>query len=651
MDISHKDTRREEQKEKKLIELCVFESLRQNLLWFWLVQVRIKKMSVYKEQEYTKRFDISLWKKLYQFIKPYKKKLAVLGFFMLALAGIDVIFPLMTKYAIDHFVVPQNTDGIVAFGVVYFVLVALQSLNIYFFIAIAGKIEMGISYDIRRAGFKHLQELSFNYYDKTPVGWIMTRMTSDSTRLGEFISWGLVDMVWGVSLMIGIVFVMLFMNWKLALIAFTVVPVLVVISLYFQKKILKAYRKVRKINSQVTGAFSEGITGAKTTKTLVREEENLREFQEITTRMNRSSVRSAIFSALYLPIVLTLGSIGTGLVLWRGGAGVILGVISYGTLVAFISYTVQFFEPLRELSRVFAELQNAQASAERIFSMIDEKPDIQDTSEVVDEYGDITECKKENWPEIDGNIHFKDVSFGYKDDEYVLDDFNLEVRAGETIALVGETGSGKSTIVNLACRFYEPTKGEVLIDGVDYRKRSLLWLHSNLGYVLQTPHLFSGTIKENISYGRLDATDKEIIEAAKLVNAHEFISNLQDGYDSEVGEGGSLLSTGEKQLISFARAILTDPKIFVLDEATSSVDTETEQKIQDAIHKVLEDRTSFIIAHRLSTIRSADRILVIGKGKITEMGTHHELIKLKGYYYRLYSNQFMEERESELLTA
>ncbi len=608
-------------------------------------------MSVYKEQEYTKRFDFSLWKKLSQFIKPYKKRLLILAFFMLSLAGVDVILPLMTKYAIDHFVVAQNTDGIVVFGIVYFVLIIVQSMNIYFFIAIAGKIEMGISYDIRKKGFKHLQELSFNYYDKTPVGWIMTRMTSDSTRLGEFISWGLVDMVWGISLMLGIVFVMLFMNWKLALITLTVVPVLIVISLYFQKKILKAYRKVRKINSQITGAFSEGITGAKTTKTLVREEENLLEFQEITIKMNRSSVRTAIFSSLYLPVVLTLGSIGTGLVLWRGGSGVLLGTISYGTLVAFISYTVQFFEPLRELSRVFAELQNAQASAERIFSMIDEKPDIQDTSEVVDEYGDITESKKENWPEIDGNINFKDVSFGYKDGELVLDDFNLEVQAGETIALVGETGSGKSTIVNLACRFYEPTKGEVLIDGVDYRKRSLLWLHSNLGYVLQTPHLFSGTIKENIAYGRLDATDREINEAAKLVNAHEFISNLQDGYDSEVGEGGSLLSTGEKQLISFARAILTDPKIFVLDEATSSVDTETEQKIQDAIHKVLEHRTSFIIAHRLSTIRSADRILVIQKGKITEMGTHRELIKLKGYYYRLYSNQFMEERESELLTA
>jgi len=608
-------------------------------------------MSVYKEQEYTKRFDFSLWKKLSQFIKPYKKRLLILAFFMLSLAGVDVILPLMSKYAIDHFVVAQNTDGIVVFGVVYFVLIIVQSTNIYFFIAIAGKIEMGISYDIRKKGFKHLQELSFNYYDKTPVGWIMTRMTSDSTRLGEFISWGLVDMVWGISLMLGIVFVMLFMNWKLALITLTVVPVLIVISLYFQKKILKAYRKVRKINSQITGAFSEGITGAKTTKTLVREEENLLEFQEITIKMNRSSVRAAIFSSLYLPVVLTLGSIGTGLVLWRGGSGVLLGTISYGTLVAFISYTVQFFEPLRELSRVFAELQNAQASAERIFSMIDEKPDIQDTSEVVDEYGDITESKKENWPEIDGNINFKDVSFGYKDGEYVLDGFNLEVQAGETIALVGETGSGKSTIVNLACRFYEPTKGEVLIDGTDYRKRSLLWLYSNLGYVLQTPHLFSGSIKENIAYGCLEATDKEITDAAKLVNAHEFISQLENGYDSEVGEGGSLLSTGEKQLISFARAILTNPKIFVLDEATSSVDTETEQKIQDAIHKVLEDRTSFIIAHRLSTIRSADRILVVQKGKITEQGTHHELIKMKGYYYRLYSNQFMEEHESELLTA
>ncbi len=607
--------------------------------------------SVYKEQEYTKRFDVSLWKKLYRFVKPYKKKMWLLALFMLSLAGVDLVFPLMSKYAIDHFVVPGKTDGIITFGLVYFGLIVLQSCNIFFFIAIAGKIEMYLSYDIRKRGFEHLQELSFNYYDKTPIGWIMTRMTSDSTRLGEFISWGLVDMVWGVSLMSGIVVVMLFMHWKLALITLTVIPALVIISLFFQKKILKAYRKVRKINSQITGSFSEGISGAKTTKTLVREKENLNEFQVLTSDMYRSSVKAAIFSSLYLPVVLTLGSIGTGLVLWRGGIGVILGTISYGTLVAFISYTVQFFEPLRELSRIFAELQNAQASAERIFSMIDEIPQIQDSSEVIQKYGDISKCRTENWPEIIGDITFDNVSFGYKDGEHVLKDFQLEVKAGETIALVGETGSGKSTIVNLACRFYEPTTGKILIDGVDYRKRSMLWLHSNLGYVLQTPHLFSGSIKDNIAYGRLDATDEEIMLAAELVNAHDFISGLKDGYNTEVGEGGGLLSTGEKQLISFARAILTDPKIFVLDEATSSIDTETEQKIQDAIHKVLKDRTSFIIAHRLSTIRNADRILVIQKGRITEQGTHHELIKKKGYYYCLYSNQFIEERESELLIA
>ena len=608
-------------------------------------------MDAFKEQEYDKRFDISLWKKLLQFCKPYKNKLVILGLFMIGLAGVDVIFPLMSKYAVDHFIIPQSTDGILIFGIIYFLLIAVQAVNIFFFIDIAGKIEMYLTYDIRKKGFQHLQELSFNYYDKTPVGWLMARMTSDSQRLGSFISWGIVDMVWGFSYMILISIAMLFLNWKLALITLTVVPVLVVLSMYFQKKILKAYRKVRKTNSKITGSFNEGIAGAKTTKTLVREEENLKEFQVDTSVMYRSSVKAAIFSSLYLPAVLTLGSIGTGLALWFGGEGVIMQAITYGTLVAFISYTVQFFEPLRELARVFAEFQSAQASAERIFSMIDEKPQIQDHSEVVKEFGDILQSKEENWPEIKGDISFDDVTFGYKDGEKVLENFNLDIKAGETIALVGETGSGKSTVVNLACRFYEPNSGKIKIDGVDYRRRSMLWLQSNLGYVLQTPHLFSGTIKENIAYGRLDATGEEITRAAKLVNAHKFIMKLKKGYDSEVGEGGARLSTGEKQLISFARAILANPKIFVLDEATSSVDTETEQLIQQAIHKVLENRTSFIIAHRLSTIRSADRILVIRNGKITEQGNHHELLKQKGYYYRLYTNQFMEEQEALLLNA
>ena len=514
--------------------------------------------SAFEEKKYSKKFDLVLWKKLLKFCIPYKKKMILLGLFMLALAGVDVLFPLMSRYAIDNYVIPGNTDGILWYGLVFLGLVAIQALNIFFFIDIAGKIETHLTYDIRKKGFLHLQELSFNYYDKTPVGWLMARMTSDSQRLGSFISWGLVDMVWGGSLMILIAVIMLILNLKLALITLTVVPVLVVISIYFQKLILKAYRKVRKTNSKITGAFNEGISGAKTTKTLVREAENLKEFQVHTSQMYRSSVRAAILSSLYLPAILTLGSIGTGLALWFGGEGVMAGIVTYGTMVLFISYSVQFFEPLREMARVFAELQNAQASAERIFSMIDEVPQIKDNSQVTCEFGSIMKMKQENWPDIEGRITFDNVTFSYKEGENILENFQLDIKAGETIALVGETGSGKSTLVNLACRFYEPNEGSIKIDGIDYRERSMLWLHSNLGYVLQTPHLFSGSIKENIAYGRLDASNEEIITAAKLVDAHGFIKKMKNGYESEVGEGGAKLSTGEKQLISFARAILTD---------------------------------------------------------------------------------------------
>lgn len=602
--------------------------------------------NAFEEKDYYKRFDLALFKKLISFCRPYKKKMILLGLFMLALAGIDVLFPLMSKYAIDNFIVPKNTDGIAVYGIIFLMLVTIQSLNIFFFINIAGKIEMFVTYDIRRKAFKHLQELSFNYYDKTPVGWIMARLTSDCERLGSFISWGLVDMIWGASMMIFISVILFTLNLRLAVITLSVVPVLVVISIYFQKKILKAYRKVRKTNSRITGAFNEGISGAKTTKTFVREELSLQEFQKHTTSMYRSSVKAAIFSSLYLPAILTLGSIGTGLALWFGGEGVINGVITYGTLMAFISYSVQFYEPLQEMARVFAELQNAQASAERIFSLIDEIPQIKDSATVK-----AGSAARNDLPKIIGRITFENVTFRYDKGGNILEDFNLDIAPGETIALVGETGSGKSTIVNLACRFYEPTSGSIKIDGIDYRQRPLSWLQSNLGYVLQTPHLFSGSIKDNIAYGRLDASDEEIVQAARLVDAHYFIMKMENGYDSEVGEGGAKLSTGEKQLISFARAILADPRIFVLDEATSSVDTETEQLVQKAIYTVLEGRTSFIIAHRLSTIRSADRILVIRNGRITEMGNHHELIRQKGYYYNLYTNQFMEEQENILLNA
>ncbi|SHJ00550.1 ATP-binding cassette, subfamily B [Geosporobacter subterraneus DSM 17957] len=608
-------------------------------------------MSVYKEQEFTKQFDAQLWKRLLTYAKPYKKHLILLALIMMAVGGIDVIFPLMTRYAIDHFVIPGTTEGLQGFALAYAVLVGIQTVNVWMLIAVAGKIEMGVCYDIRKIAFQRLQELSFSYYDKTAVGWIMARMTSDIQRLSEILSWGLVDLVWGGSLMTAIMAVLLYLNWKLALITLVVAPFLVMISLYFQRKILASYRQVRKVNSRITGAFNEGIMGAKTSKTLVREEENLKDFQLLTKEMFHSSVRAAIFSSVFLPVVLTLGSVGTGLAIWFGGRGVLLEAISFGTLVAFISYTIQFFEPVRELARIIAELQAAQASAERVLSMIHSKPEIVDEEHVVKVYGDLFHPKKENWPQIHGNITFQNVSFTYEEGEKVLENFNLEVKAGEKIALVGETGSGKSTIVNLLCRFYEPTEGKILIDGIDYRQRSQLWLQSNLGYVLQTPHLFSGTIRENIQYGRLEASEDEILEAAKLVNAHPFIMQMEKGYDTQVGEGGNRLSTGEKQLISFARAILANPKIFVLDEATSSIDTETEQRIEQAIEKVLQGRTSFIIAHRLSTIRSAHRILVLRNGKVIEAGSHRQLIGQKGYYYELYTHQFKEDKEIQIMQA
>ncbi|HHU49656.1 MAG: ABC transporter ATP-binding protein [Caldicoprobacterales bacterium] len=606
-------------------------------------------MNYFEEQEYTRRFDLGLWKQLLKYARPYTGKLIILALIMIAAAAVDVIFPLMTRYAVDHFIMSGSMGGLVPYGLIYGLLILIQVLNTWLLIIIAGKIEVSLVYDIRKAGFRKLQEQSFSYYDRTPVGWLMARMTSDSERLGESISWGLVDLTWGFAMMIGIMAVMVFMNLKLALITLSVVPLLVIISLFFQKRILGGYRQVRKINSKITGAFNEGIMGAKTSKTLVLEDRNLEEFQVLTGGMRSSSIRVAVFSSIFYPIVAALCGIGTALALWFGGSGVMMDAISYGTLVAFITYTIQFFEPVEHIARIFAELQSAQASAERVLSMIDTPLEIKDSTEIESKYGDAFQPRKENWEPIKGEVTFRNVSFSYKNGETVLDNFNLHVKAGETIALVGETGSGKSTIVNLICRFYEPTAGEILIDGVDYRERSQLWLQSNLGYVLQSPHLFSGTIRDNIRYGRLEAGDQEIEAAAKLVNAHDFISRLEKGYDTEVGEGGSRLSTGQKQLISFARAVVANPRLFVLDEATSSIDTKTEQVIQNTIQKVLEGRTSFIIAHRLSTIRSADRILVIVGGKVIEEGTHHQLIKRRGYYYRLYTNQFLEEEQARII--
>lgn len=611
--------------------------------------------SAIEEKEFDQKVDFKLWKKLIRYALRSKKLLVLIVFANVIVAAIDIIYPLLSRYAIDEIIAGEHTESIVPFALVYLAFIIVQGIGVLSFIKGSGKLEMDIAYDIRQDAFKKLQELSFSYYDKTAVGYIMARMVSDVSRLSELIAWSAIDILWSGTYVLGMIAVMFMLNPILALIVIVVLPPLAVICVYFQKKILKHYREVRKQNSKITGALNEGIMGAVTTKTLVREDRNSEEFREETGRMRKSAIRAAVLSAMFTPIVMCLGSIGTGLALYFGGISVVgkwagIGVITVGTLSSFISYSTGIFDPIQQLAGIFAEMQSAQASAERVIALIDTEAEITDSAEVTAKYGDSFDPKRENWEEIRGDVRFEDVSFAYKEGEKVLSHFDLDVKAGQTIALVGETGAGKSTIVNLVCRFYEPTGGRILIDGIDYRERSQLWLQDRLGYVLQQPHLFSTTIRENIRYGRPEASDEEVRAAAHLVHADEFIEKLEKGYDTEVGEGGGRLSTGQKQLISFARVILADPRIFVLDEATSSIDTETEQLIQNAITKVLENRTSFIVAHRLSTIRSADRILVIRGGRITESGTHRELMALKGYYYDLYTTQFRRDALDKVMT-
>lgn len=603
-----------------------------------------------KQQDETRqKFDKNIWVKMLPEIGKFRKELTIVAIFSCITSAVDVTITYMSKYAIDHFIIGKTLVGMNAFIAFFAGLIVVLALSIFVFIYFAGRVEVGIAYNMRKRGFEKIQELSMSYFDKNATGWIMTRLTSDVVKLGEFVSWSLVDMVWGITMMLGILGVMLSVNWKLTLITMAVAPALAVVSVYFQKKIIGWQRIVRRMNSRITGSINEGIIGAKTTKTLVVEDKLMSEFREKTEEMRHSSIKSSVFASMFQPIVINLGAIGTVLAIYNGGTGILSGAITYGTLILFINFSIQFFEPVRELARILAEMQSAQVAAERIFTLFEATTEMSDKESVIEIYGTNSAPNYSAFDQIHGDIKFEDVSFHYKEGEPVLENADVHFEKGQSIALVGETGSGKSTIVNLICRFYEPTAGRILIDGKDIRDRSQAWLHNNIGYVLQTPHLFSGSIKENIRYGNLDATDEEIENAAKQVNAYEFIASLEKGFDTEVGEDGSLLSTGQKQLISFARAIISNPRIFVLDEATSSIDTESEVLIQKALGLVLEGRTSFIIAHRLSTIRSCDRILVIESGKIIEDGSHSQLMKQKGHYYKLYTNQYIEETEEKLL--
>lgn len=604
----------------------------------------------YDEQEYTKSFDIKIWKKVLPFLKPFRKVVWMVILLNLFCSAVDIALPLFQRYAIDNFIETGSIQGLPIFAVVYLVVIALQTASVIAFTRGNIRIEMQMGRDMKRACFVHLQTLSFSYYNVTPVGYILARVMNDTNRIAGLVAWNLVDMLWAFTYVAGVFVAMVVLNWKLALIVMLIVPAIAILTVYFQNRILKWNRKVRKINSKITSAYNEGIMGAKTSKTLVIEEKNAEGFREITQEMRTAGVKAARLSAIYLPLVLFFSSLATAIVLAKGGKMVLDDLMMIGTLSAFSSYAVGIFEPIQQLARNIAEVISAQANIERVTGLLEQEPQIVDTPEVEEKYGDAFFPKKENWEELKGDIEFKDVSFRYPDgNEEVLKHFNLKVPARTTVAIVGETGAGKSTLVNLACRFFEPTQGQILIDGKDYRERSQLWLHSNIGYVLQNPHLFSGTVMDNIRYGNLNATDEQVKAAAKAVSADQVVAKLEHGYSSDVGEGGDLLSTGEKQLISFARAVLADPRIFVLDEATSSIDTQTEQLIQNATEKLLEGRTSFLIAHRLSTIRKADVILVVKDGKVVEQGTHKELLKAKGYYYQLYSKQFMEESAKKVL--
>lgn len=592
----------------------------------------------FEEEEYESKFNGKTFKRILGLTSPYKRWVAA---FLLCVAGtsiLDGFFTFLTKQMIDVGIAGKDLPYLHSRLIIYGVIALVQSAFVFGFLYFTMIMGEKIRYDIRKRLFNHLQTLSLSYYSKTPVGWIMSRVTSDSDRVAEIVTWGFVDSAWGLINILTAFAFMFYINAKLALIIIVIIPILFIVATIFQRRILEQFRNVRKINSKITAAINENISGVRIVKALGREDANLKEFSGLTGSMRNASYRAAWLSALFLPTVQIIAALGLGTVVWYGGVQTQYGNMTVGDIQAFISYVTFMIWPIQDLARVFAEMQHSIASAERIFSLMDAVPEVHDTENAFDV------------PSLKGMVEFRDVSFHYSDGDgkNVLEDFSLKIDPGETIALVGSTGGGKSTIVNLLCRFFEPTEGQILFNGRDYRDFTLQSIQSKIGVVLQTPHLFSGTIMENLRYGKLDATEEEIMRASKLAGADHFIVRFEKGYNEDVGEGGNLLSVGQKQLVSLARAILANPELFIMDEATSSVDTLTEQLIQQGMESVMKDRTSVVIAHRLSTIRKAHRILVIEDGKIAEIGSHAELLRLRGKYFHLYTNQFRQEMEQSL---
>jgi ATP-binding cassette, subfamily B, bacterial len=595
----------------------------------------------------------ALWpflKRLLKYSFRYPKWVTGFVVFVLVVALVESVYPLVWLSLLDNVIVPAvesyrqtgmvqdvDTSGLWKYGVVFLGLGLLLSVSVFCFINFAGRIQEYVMYDIRQELFIKLQELSFSFFDKSAVGWLLSRISSDAPKVTELISWAMIEVVWGTGMIVFCVTSMFIYNWKLALIVTGTIPILMIVSIKLRMLILKYSREARRYNSEMTARFNEHINGVEVNKSLVQEQRVSDEFMKLSENMKVSSYKAAYYQAIFWPLVIFGGSASAAFVIYYGGqmAIEIPAAITVGTLAAFFGYATMIFEPILDISRFYSQAQNSISAGERIFSLIDTKALITDKPGA-GKYG-----------RINGDIDFDNVSFWYDEGKTVLKDLNLSIEAGTSVALVGETGGGKSTIINLICRFYEPTAGAVKIDGIDFREMTMESLRSQLGVVLQTPHLFSGTVRENIKYGRDEASEMEVINALQTVGADEFVQRL----DEQVGEGGENLSMGEKQLVSFARAVLADPRIFIMDEATSSVDTITEANIQRGIFKIMDGRTSIIIAHRLSTIKRCDRILVINRGRIVEDGSHHILMKSKGIYYKLYTRQLREEREKEIINV
>ena len=586
-----------------------------------------------EEEEYTSQLTAPVLRRIAGLLRPHWKR--VVGFFLtIALtSSTDAYFTYINKQFVDQGINLRNGAALMHLATLYGSIILFQAVTVFTFVYLAGVLGERVQYDLRKMMFNHLQDLSLSYYAQNAVGRLIARVTSDSGRVSELVTWGVVDITWAVLNITTSLIFMAIINLRLALIVSAIIPIMVWIAIRFRKKILVEFRNSRRANSRITGAYNENIQGVRVVKALGREDENLREFQHLTGTMYRASFRAAWLSALFLPTVQIIAALALGAIVWYGGVQIQLGLITIGGINAFVSYLAFMMWPVQDLARVYAEMQHSVASAERIFRLIDTPPDVRDRPGAVP------------LPTLLSSIEFDHVDFHYEDMKAVLKDFSLKVNPDEMIALAGPTGGGKSTIVNLLCRFYEPTAGSIRIGGRDYTDYTLQSLHSKIGIVLQTPHLFSGSVRENIRYGRLDATDEAVEKAAKIAGAHDFIVTLSKGYDENVGQGGNRLSVGQKQLISLARAVLAEPELFIMDEATSSVDTLTESLIQRGMEALMKGRTTFIIAHRLSTIRRADRILVIENGQIAEQGTHHELLQRRGHYYRLYTQQFRRELE------